>query len=184
MDNRNYDGILWSKSNGYWVNGSHGSQHVYVWEQTHQATVDEGDVIHHINEDREDNRIENLKLMIAEEHTRLHKSGKILSKSTCNKIAAGKQSEGIRTNNTSGYRGVCWFKRDKKWKAYINVESRHKYLGYFPTALEAAKAYDEAARKYFGDDCYQNLKQDNHEEQNEKIRDTNTEEYTTSFSGV
>lgn len=48
-------------------------------------------------------------------------------------------------NNTSGYMGVTWHKRDRKWVAQIMVKGRHIHLGYFSTAEEAAAAYATAA---------------------------------------
>jgi len=51
--------------------------------------------------------------------------------------------------------GVCSFKGVRKrpkrnWQAYITLEGRFVTLGSFPTAEQAARAYDAAARKHFG----------------------------------
>jgi hypothetical protein len=53
--------------------------------------------------------------------------------------------------STSGYRGVCYHKRDKVFQAHINVEGKQKHLGYFDDPIVAAKTYDNAARKYHGE---------------------------------
>jgi len=52
--------------------------------------------------------------------------------------------------NSSGYKGVSWCKRDKKWVAKTQVNGNHVYLGRFTDILDARNAYDVAALKYFG----------------------------------
>lgn len=49
----------------------------------------------------------------------------------------------IHITNISGYRGVNLHKASKKWRATITVNKKHISLGYFKTAIEAAKAYDK-----------------------------------------
>ena len=58
-----------------------------------------------------------------------------------------------RLNSKSGFLGVTWFKRLKKWRASI-----HLTIGYFDSKEEAAKAYDQAARKLFGEFANLNFK--------------------------
>jgi hypothetical protein len=57
---------------------------------------------------------------------------------------------------TSVYKGVSWSKYHQKWRAYIVVNKKQKFLGSFKDEVSAAKAYDEAAIKYFGDFAYLN----------------------------
>ncbi len=57
----------------------------------------------------------------------------------------------IQANNTSGYKGVSWHKRDGKWNVNINVNQKKTHLGYFTCLIKAAKAYDAAAVKYYGE---------------------------------
>ena len=52
----------------------------------------------------------------------------------------------IKSNNTSGYRGVSWSKRDKIWIVQIKVEDKRIHLGSYLTALEGAKAYETYVR--------------------------------------
>ena len=61
---------------------------------------------------------------------------------------------GIRPDNTSGIRGVSWFKRDQKWRSLINVDGKSKHLGLFDDIEEAKKAYEAASLKYKGEYSY------------------------------
>lgn len=60
---------------GYWViylpQIGWKKYHQYVWEQNY-GKIPEGMVVHHINLDRLDNRIENLQMMPNKAHTKLH----------------------------------------------------------------------------------------------------------------
>lgn len=51
--------------------------------------------------------------------------------------------------NTSGYKGV--YRMKGPWAARIKCEGRNHFLGYFDTAEAAARAYNEAAVRLFGD---------------------------------
>lgn len=53
--------------------------------------------------------------------------------------------------NTSGYKGVCWHKQHQKWRAYIVVSKKQHHLGLFTELHDAARAYRDAALKYFGE---------------------------------
>lgn len=62
-----------------------------------------------------------------------------------------------RLNTDSKFRGVHWDKGNKRWRAEICVFYRKKKLGRFRNEVDAAKAYDIAAKKYFGEFAQQNL---------------------------
>lgn len=85
--------------------------------------------IDHINNNGLDNRKENLRIC-----TR--------SQNLANK--------GKGANNKSGYKGVHWDKRAKKWYAGICFNRKRIFIGYFHNVLNAADAYDEVAIKYHG----------------------------------
>ena len=52
----------------------------------------------------------------------------------------------IRSNNTSGFRGVSWSKKQQMWIAKIRIDYNRIHLGSHNTALEAAKAYETYVR--------------------------------------
>lgn len=56
-----------------------------------------------------------------------------------------------RKNCSSQYKGVAWNTRDEKWQANIRIDGRLKFLGYFHSEEDAAKAYDDAAVIGFGE---------------------------------
>jgi len=88
------------------------------------------DYIDHINRDRTDNRIANLR--------------EATNSQNCSNSVARKQSK-------SGIKGVTWAPDRKKWLAKICVNYKAIKLGYFGTSEEAAAAYETAARAAFGE---------------------------------
>lgn len=50
----------------------------------------------------------------------------------------------LRTNNTSGFRGVSLHKKTNRWHAYASINKRQVHIGYFETSERA----HEARRKF------------------------------------
>lgn len=69
------------------------------------------------------------------------------------------QNQGIIKTNTSGYRGVGWFKPKGKWRARLIYLGTEYHLGYFSSKEEAVKVYEDKAKELHGEFFY-NLTQD------------------------
>jgi hypothetical protein len=98
----------------------------------HREIIDaiKGRETDHINGNRLDNRKKNLRECTTSQN---------------------QANRGAQRNNTSGYKGVRKSTLGKKYEARIQVNRKLLYIGCFETPEIAAMAYDEAARKYFGD---------------------------------
>lgn len=86
--------------------------------------------IDHINGDSSDDKWTNLRLAT---------------------ISQNQHNAKIRSDNNSGYKGVSWHKQHQKWQAYLNLDCKRIYLGYFDCPKQAHAAYCDAANKYFGE---------------------------------
>ena len=86
--------------------------------------------VDHINRNRLDNRIENLRLVTSSQNL---------------------MNSGSYKNNTSGFKGVYWDKIKKNWRTLIIVNGKRIQLGSFINKEDAIKARKEAEIKYFGD---------------------------------
>jgi len=65
--------------------------------------------------------------------------------------AENTRNRAIPNTNTSGYKGVNWDRQKRKWRAKITANEHRNHIGYYDTAKEAARAYNEAALKYHGE---------------------------------
>jgi len=129
-------GVLWSSNKGYVYNKKKGRLHKIL-----MPTSGKGEYVDHVDGNRQNNRKDNLRV--------------------CSHI---ENSRNIHHNrrNTSGYKGVWWDKRHKKWRAGIGYNGKNIKLGYFVSKEEAAKAYNHAATKFFGQyACLNNITEGN-----------------------
>ena len=111
--------------NGYWcvcLAGKHYYAHRIIWEM-HNNHVLDGYQIDHINHDRLDNRIENLRLVTVTENNRNQSKFK---------------------TNKSGATGVYWSRQRRKWIAAIWNNNKIKYLGGFDDIADAIAARKSA----------------------------------------
>jgi hypothetical protein len=65
--------------------------------------------------------------------------------------AQNSRNQQLRTDNTSGFKGVTLCKKTGLWISAIVIDRQYKNLGKYKTKEEAAAAYDLAAAKYHGE---------------------------------
>jgi HNH endonuclease len=66
----------------------------------------------------------------------------------------------ISPRGTSQYKGVQWRKDHSKWQTSIMSNYRRYHIGYFTSEVEAARAYDAAAIRHFGEFACLNFPQE------------------------
>lgn len=100
--------------------------HRVVWEM-HNGKIPNGMMIDHINHNRIDNRIDNLRVV---------------------RCIDNKRNSTMQSNNTTGITGVYWCKTYKKWKAAIGVNGKQVSLGYFDNFNDAVNRRKKAEKLY------------------------------------
>ncbi len=84
-------------------------------------------MLDHINHNKLDNRISNLREVTHKENQR---------------------NKRVNIRNTSGHTGVSFDKTCQKYKAQVTVDGKNKHFGYFQNVEDAAKAAKEAREHY------------------------------------
>ena len=57
----------------------------------------------------------------------------------------------VRKGSKSRYIGLQWDKRSKKWQVNMRIDRQLRGFGSYTSEIEAAKAYDRAAKKHRGE---------------------------------
>lgn len=121
--------VNYSSSNGYLqvrIRRSPYAVHRIIWYLN--TGIEPGNlIVDHIDGNKQNNRIENLRLATSSQN---------------------RFNQKIRKDNSSGYKGVAWVKDKNKFRAVIHFNGKCKFLGYYKTAIEAHQAYCSAAEKY------------------------------------
>lgn len=111
----------------YWSKASTGYAQANIDGKTmllHKIIIDKQGIVDHINRDKLDNRSENLRLCTPSQNA----------------------ANSIRKIGNTGFRGVKYQTKNKKWCVRI----AGKYGGSFLSAIEAAREYDRLAQERWG----------------------------------
>jgi hypothetical protein len=101
-----------------------------IWMHRVIMACPEGMVVDHINNNRLDNRKENLRICTQAENARNRTTPHI---------------------NKCGYKGVYWHKGKRRWYAHITMNGKQKHIGAFHNIHDAARRYNEKAVELFGE---------------------------------
>jgi len=144
------DGLIWTKvtkynphlldtfagnlhaASGYYrvrIDGMLYRLHRIVWVY-HNGDIPSGKFVDHIDGDKSNNRIENLRLA---------------------NYSQNQHNRKLCSTNTSGVKGVYWDKKKKKWRGRLEAMGKKIHVGYFDTLEEAEAAMTIARNKLHGE---------------------------------
>jgi len=106
------------------INGKQYGAHRMAWIYENGCLPE---CIDHIDHDESNNRIKNLRNVTCAENSR---------------------NQELRNTNSSGFLGVTWVKRDKRWSVRINFNGKRINIGGFKKLEEAILARKNAEKEY------------------------------------
>jgi hypothetical protein len=112
-----------------WVNGKRTSGWIFLHRVI--AGTPDGLTTDHADGDTLNNRRANLRIVTNSQNAK-------------NKRTRGRAK-------TSRYKGVNWYAARGQWTARVTSDYRGYHLGYFDSEEQAARAYDEAAKRHHGE---------------------------------
>ena len=96
---------------------------------------DNKEMIDHIDENKVNNNVKNLRWATRKDNG---------------------YNRGKNINNTTGFKGVNYHKPSNKYRAVININGNNKHLGYYETAEEASRYYEDKAKEIHAEFYYKN----------------------------
>ena len=132
IDNEDYELIknyCWNiDAHGYAVTRCKDGKFIKMHRLITNAQID--DVVDHIDRNRSNNTKNNLRITDAKGNAINHS---------------------IRHSNNSGISGVTWYDTNQKWRAFVILDGKNKYVYYGNSKEEAIIARLQAEAKYYGD---------------------------------